>query len=57
MSSVKPAKELESRKDDQDYSLEPRFKPEIAARLRRNQQEKPRGIPIDQVIKELGLDE
>jgi hypothetical protein len=40
----------------EDMSEEPRFAPEIAERLRRYQQEKPEGIPIDDVVKELGLD-
>ncbi len=39
-----------------DASSEPDFAPEIAERLRRYQQEKPVGIPIDDVVEELGID-
>lgn len=40
----------------EDMNSEPNFAPEIAERLRKYQHEKPTGIPIDDVIKELGLD-
>jgi hypothetical protein len=40
----------------EDMTSEPNFAPEIAERLRRYQSQKPDGIPIDDVISELGLD-
>jgi len=40
----------------EDMASEPNFAPEIAERLRKYQSEKPVGIPIDDVISELGLD-
>lgn len=40
----------------EDMNSEPNFAPEIADRLRKYQQMKPRGIPIDDIVKELGLD-
>ena len=40
----------------EDMTSEPNFAPEIAERLRNYQQVKPRGIPIDDVVSELGLD-
>jgi hypothetical protein len=42
---------------DPDLQSEPSFHPEIAARLKRYQQEKPIGIPVEVIIKELGLDD
>ncbi len=47
--------QLEQQLPDPDEGLE--FKPEIAERLQKFIQEKPRGIPAEQVMKELGLDE
>lgn len=41
---------------DPDVLLDPPLSEEIQKRLRRYQKEKPRGIPVEQVIKELGLD-
>ncbi len=40
----------------EDLSSEPKFTPEIAARLTKYQHEKPSRIPVDDVVKELGLD-
>ena len=40
---------------DPDEGLE--FTPEFANRLRRYLQERPRGIPAEEVFRELGLDE
>lgn len=40
----------------EDMASEPNFAPEIAERLRKYQSQKPDGIPIDDVISELGLD-
>jgi hypothetical protein len=40
----------------EDMTSEPNFAPEIAERLRKYQSQKPDGIPIDDVINELGLD-
>lgn len=41
---------------DPDALLDPPLSEEIKERLCRYQIEKPRGIPVEQVIKELGLD-
>lgn len=41
---------------DPDALLDPPLSPEFAERLRRYQQEKPKGIPVDEVVKRLGLD-
>jgi hypothetical protein len=41
--------------DDPDVGLE--FKPEIAERLRAFGRERPQGQPLDDVVRELGLDE
>lgn len=46
---------LEQQLPDPDEGLE--FKPEIAERMQKYIQEKTRGIPAEQVMKELGLDE
>jgi hypothetical protein len=40
--------------DDPDAGLS--FKPEIAEYLRRYRQERPKGTPLEDVIKDLGLD-
>jgi hypothetical protein len=40
----------------EDLSSEPNFAPEIAERLKRYRTEKPKRIPIDEAVKELGLD-
>lgn len=40
----------------EDHNTEPRSTPEIAERLQRYHTQKPAGIPIDDVAKELGLD-
>jgi len=40
----------------EDLNSEPNFVPEVTERLRKYQREKPAGIPIDDVVKELGLD-
>ena len=40
----------------EDMTSEPNFAPEIAQRLRQYQNQKPNGIPIEDVISELGLD-
>lgn len=40
----------------EDLNSEPRFAPEIAERLRKYRAEAPARIPIDEVVKELGLD-
>ncbi len=40
----------------EDTSSEPNFTVAIADRLRNYQREKPVGIPVDDVVKELGLD-
>jgi hypothetical protein len=42
---------------DHDLSPEPVFKPHIAAILRKDLQEKPLGIPIEEAMRELGLDD
>lgn len=41
---------------DPDALLDPPLSEEVKERLRQYQKEKPRGIPVEQVIKELGLD-
>lgn len=46
--------ELEQQLPDPDEGLE--FKPEIAERMQRYLEEKPHGIPAEQVMKELGLE-
>jgi hypothetical protein len=40
----------------EDVRSEPNFAPEIAERLRKYQSQKPTGIPLDDVVSELGLD-
>lgn len=41
---------------DEDMSLEPKFAPEVAEVLRRYKREHPRGISLDDAVKELGID-
>ncbi len=40
----------------EDQNTEPRFTSEIAERLQRYRTQKPARIPIDDVVKDLGLD-
>jgi hypothetical protein len=40
----------------EDLNSEPRFTPEIAERLKTYRQQKPSSLPIDDVVRELGLD-
>ena len=46
---------IEQQLPDPDQGLE--FRPEVAEHLRRAIQEKHRGTPIDEIMKEMGLDE
>jgi hypothetical protein len=47
---------LEDLADDQDPDAGLTLKPEIAEYLRRYKQERPKGRPFEDVIKDLGLD-
>jgi hypothetical protein len=40
----------------EDMNSEPNFSPDIAKRLKKYRTEKPIRIPIDEAVKELGLD-
>jgi hypothetical protein len=45
---------LAAEEDDPDAGLE--LKPEVAERLRKFQQERPQGLPLDDIARELGLE-
>jgi len=47
---------LDDLADDRDPDAGLSFKPEIAEYLQRYRQERPKGIPIQDAIRELGLD-
>ena len=48
---------LEDDIDEDDFDDNTNFKPEVAERLRRFLKERPRGKPVDDIVKELGLDD
>ncbi len=48
---------LENEISEDDFDDNTNFKPEVAEQLRRFLKERPRGKPVDDLVKELGLDE